>query len=126
MEWQWSVWVVLELAATIGMLALTYYSRNTILPRVRNLGLLLFTLGTLYMFLHAMEIGTTSLELKYLYFRSQIVTLAITATIWLAFILQYVHENYRFTGDMIAKNVTCILYGPAYGIPVGYCVMSID
>ncbi|UCH51166.1 MAG: response regulator [Chloroflexota bacterium] len=97
MEWQWSVWVVLELAATIGMLALAFYSRNTIPPRVRNLGLLLFTLGTLYMFLHAMEIGTASPEHKYLYFKSQIVILALTATIWLAFILQYVHENYRFT-----------------------------
>jgi PAS domain S-box-containing protein len=44
-----------------------------------------------------MEIGTNSLTSKYLYFQSQIVLLAITATIWLAFILQYIRENYRFT-----------------------------
>jgi len=97
MEWQWSIWVILELAAAIGMVALTIYGRHIVPTRTRNLGMLLFTLGTLYMFAHAMEIGTTSPASKYLCFKSQYVLLAVVATIWLAFTLHYIHENYRFT-----------------------------
>jgi len=97
MEWQWSIWVIVELAAVIGLVVLTFYSRNIVPTRVRSLGLALFVLGTTYVFLNAMEIGTSSPVPKFIFYKSQVVLLSITAIIWLAFILQYVHENYRFT-----------------------------
>lgn len=30
-----------------------------------------------------------------------------------------------YTGRSVLVTVTCITYGPAFGIPEGYCVMSI-
>jgi PAS domain S-box-containing protein len=102
MNWQWSVWVIIELVDVIGLITLTFLSRNAIPDRVRNLGLALFSLGTTYVFLNAMEIGTGSPISKFTYYRSQVVLLAITAAIWLAFILQYIHENYHFKRRTIA------------------------
>ena len=102
MEWQWSIWVILELAAAIEMIAVTIYSRHIFPIRVRNIGLLLLASGTLYMFLNAMEIGTNSLAPKYLFYKSQYVLLATVTTIWVAFILQYIRENNRFTSRTIA------------------------
>ena len=100
--WQWSIWVIVELGVTAGMIILTYYSRHIFPIRVRNLSLVLLSLGTLYAFLNALEIGTTTLTLKYLYYQLQYITLAVTVTFWLAFILKYISENYRFRPPAIA------------------------
>lgn len=116
MGWQWSPWVILELAATIGMAVLTVYSRTIIPTRMRNLGMLLLTFGTLYMFSHAMEIGINSIPLKYCCFKSQVIILSIITSTWLAFILQYVHEDYRFTPRTI--TLLCIL-------PVLFAVLAV-
>jgi PAS domain S-box-containing protein len=97
MVWQWSIWVIVEFADVIGLIILTFFSRNAVPNRVRNLSLTLFALGTAYVFLNAMEIGSGSPIPKYVFYKSQVVLLAITAIIWVAFILQYIHENYRFT-----------------------------
>jgi len=107
MAWQWSIWSILELAATVSMIVLTFYSSRIIPARVRNLGLLLLTCGTLYMFSHALEIGMVLPAHKYLFYQSQTVILAITATVWLAFILQYIHEDYRFSPRTIV--LLCIM-----------------
>jgi len=101
MDWQWSVWVIIEIADVIGLIIMTFFSRNVQPARVKKLGLSLFALGTGYVFLNAMEIGTGAPTLKYHFYQSQIVLLAITAVIWLAFILQYGHENYPFTARTI-------------------------
>jgi PAS domain S-box-containing protein len=95
-EWQWSIWVILELADVIGLITLTFLSRDALPARVKNLGLTLFALGTAYVFFNALEIGTSSPVPKFTFYKSQVVLLTITATIWLAFILDYIHENYRF------------------------------
>jgi hypothetical protein len=34
-------------------------------------------------------------------------------------------DLYRYTGERMKKTVTHILYGAAFGIPVGYCIMSL-
>jgi ParB family transcriptional regulator, chromosome partitioning protein len=41
---------------------------------------------------------------------------------WL-FLLEW--ENHKFTGRECAVEVTHLLRGPGYGIPRGYCCMSI-
>jgi PAS domain S-box-containing protein len=97
MGWQWSIWVISELAAGIGLVILTVYSRSIVPTKVRTLGLTLFALGAIYLLLNAMEIGTGAVAAKFMYLKLQCVILAIAATIWLAFILQYINENYRFT-----------------------------
>jgi hypothetical protein len=38
---------------------------------------------------------------------------------------EYDSDNHRYTGKTIFKKVDYILYGPAFGIEDGYCVMSI-
>ena len=102
MEWQWSLWVILELASVIGLVILTFYGRHIFPARARSLGLAFFTAGTIYMFLNAMEIGTGALATKYMYFKLQYVLLPIIAMIWLAFILKYVREDKRFAPRTIA------------------------
>jgi PAS domain S-box-containing protein len=101
-EWQWSIWVTWELAACIGLATLTFYSRNIIPTHVRNPGLLLLTLGTAYIFLNAMEIGTGTPATKFMFFKFQYVLVAIISTIWLAFILQYISEGKRFAPRTLA------------------------
>jgi PAS domain S-box-containing protein len=101
-EWQWSLWVILELSVVIGLLVLMFYSRHIIPARVRNLGLLLFILGTLYIFLNAMEIGTGAPATKFMFFKSQYVLLAIITPVWLAAILKYFGEDKRFAPHTIA------------------------
>lgn len=96
MEWQWSLWVILELAVVIGLAIMTFYSRHLFPARVRNLSLALFTSGTIYMLLNAMEIGTGAPATKYMFFKLQYVLLPVVATIWLVFILKYAREDKRF------------------------------
>ncbi|HEX7364224.1 MAG TPA: ATP-binding protein [Dehalococcoidia bacterium] len=97
MDWEWSIWVIVELADVVGLTALTFLSRNTLPTRVKNLGLALFALGTTYILLNAMEVGTGSPIPKFLFYQSQVLLLTVTVAIWLAFILRYMHERYRFT-----------------------------
>ena len=102
MDWQWSIWVILELAVTIGLVVLTFYSRRIVVPRLQNLSTALFSLGTIYMFSNAMEIGTGDLAAKFIYYKLQYVVLSALAAVWLAVILKYVHEDRRFTPRTIA------------------------
>jgi PAS domain S-box-containing protein len=101
-EWQWSLWVILELTAVIGLVVMTFYSRNLFPARVRNISLAFFTLGTAYMLLNAIEIGTGAPAIKYIFFKSQFAILPVVATIWLVFILKYIHEDQRLTPRTIA------------------------
>jgi hypothetical protein len=101
-EWQWSFWVILELVLGIGLVILTFYSRNTIQASMRRLGLALFASGTMYVFLNAMEVGIVTPETKYIFFKLEYVLLPVTGAIWLAFILKYIREDRHFTPRTIA------------------------
>jgi len=133
LDWQWSIWVIVELADVIGLIVLTFFGRNAVPTRVRNFALTLFALGTGYVFLNAMEIGISTPLPKFLFYQSQVVLLAMTAAIWLAFILQYIHENYRFTPRtigllsilpfvvtlLVATNSVHHLFWAGYFLPSG-------
>jgi PAS domain S-box-containing protein len=101
-EWQWSLWVILELAVGIGMVILMFYSRNIIDARFRNLGVAIYILGTAYMFLNAMEIGTGAPATKFMFSKLEYVVLPVMNVVWLAFILKYTREDQRFTPRTIA------------------------
>jgi len=102
MEWQWSLWVILELSAVIGLAVMTFYSRQLFPTHVRNISLALFTSGITYMLLNAMEIGTGAPAIKYMFFKLQYVLLPVVATLWLVFMLKYIREDKRFTPRTIA------------------------
>jgi PAS domain S-box-containing protein len=107
MEWQWSIWVIVELSACMGLVALTFYSRRIITTPFRNLSTALFTLGATFMLLNAMEIGAVAPSAKYICFELQFIILSALATVWLAVILKYVREDRRFAPRAIA--LLCIL-----------------
>jgi hypothetical protein len=41
-------------------------------------------------------------------------------------LLRYDPKTKHFTGEERRAHVTYIAYGPSFGIPPGYCVMSIE
>jgi PAS domain S-box-containing protein len=102
MEWQWPLWVILELAVVVGLAFMTSYGRYLFPARVRNLILAFFASGIAYMLLNAMEIGTGAPATKYMFFKLQYVLLPVIATLWLVFILKYIHEDKRFAPRTIA------------------------